>query len=227
MFIYERTNPELILIHLHGFASDVKGSKTEVLRQRATEGRFSFFAMDMDYHTTTTTKTLEVLDALVKGFSQKFEKVWLSGSSHGGYVALNYIRFYEAKGVERLYLFAPSYSTLSLTLRELGEERCKNWIEGKEELRFYDCNVGIEISINKDFARDIVDKGYEIIKGQEVYFPQEPKVELLVFHGNKDDVVPVESSRLFVSKVKVKLYLELEDDHRLSANFGRLVKEYM
>lgn len=183
--------------------------------------------MDMDYHRTTTTKTLEVLDALIKGFSQKFERVWLSGSSHGGYVALNYIRFYGAPSVERLYLFAPSYSTLSLTVRELGEEKCKNWLEGKEELQFYDCHMGIQISIHKDFARDIMEKGYEIIRGKEVFFPEEPGVELYIFHGKRDDIVPVESSQLFASKVKVKLYLEVDDDHRLSATFDKLVGEYM
>ncbi|MFN7065137.1 MAG: alpha/beta hydrolase [Aquificaceae bacterium] len=227
MFIYEATDPQLILIHLHGFASNVKGSKVDLLRKRALTGRFSLFAMDMDYHTTTTTRTLEVLDAFVKGFSQKFERLWLSGSSHGGYVVLNYLRFYRPEKVEKVFLFAPSYATLALTVEEVGEEGCKEWLKGKEELRFTECETGLEMTIHKDFAVDIRQKGYEIITERGVNFPEDLSYALYVFHGTRDEVVPVEGSRLFVNKVKVREYLELEDDHRLSLNFESLVEGFL
>lgn len=223
MFIYEATNPKLILIHLHGFASSVKGSKVDILKRKSLDGRFSFFAMDMDYHTTTTTRTLEVLDALVKGFSQKFEELWLSGSSHGGYILLNYIKLYKPKKVKKLYLFAPSYSTLALTLRELGEEKCKDWLKGEKELIFAECETGIELRIHKDFAVDIIEKGYEIISENEVNFPREVPYHIHIFHGTKDNMVPVDHSRLFVSRVKVKDYIEVDDDHRLTNTFESLV----
>ncbi len=183
--------------------------------------------MDMDYQTTTTTKTLEVLDALVKGFSQKFSTLWLSGSSHGGYVWLNYLKFYKPEKVGKVFLFAPSYSTLDLTLKEVGEEKCKNWLEGKEELSFTECETGLELTIHKDFAIDILQKGYEIIEDGGVDFPSEVPYEIYVFHGRQDEMVPVEHSRLFASKVKVKEFLELEDDHRLSRTFGTIVENYM
>ncbi|QID34038.1 YqiA/YcfP family alpha/beta fold hydrolase [Pampinifervens florentissimum] len=227
MFIYEPTNPEVILIHLHGFASNVRGSKIEVLKERSLRGRFSFFAMDMDYQTTTTSRVLEVLDALVKGFSQKFSTLWLSGSSHGGYVSLNYLKFYKPERVSKVFLFAPSYSTLGLTLREVGEDRCKRWLEGREELSFTECETGLEITIHKDFAVDILQRGYEIIRDGEVNFPSELPYELYVFHGTQDNMVPIEHSRLFASKVKVKEFLELEDDHRLSKTFKGLVEKYL
>lgn len=227
MFIYEATNPQLILIHLHGFASNVMGSKVSLLRERSLQGRFSFFAMDMDYHTTTTTRTLEVLDALVKGFSQKFEEVWLSGSSHGGYVILNYAKLYRPHRVKKVFLFAPSYSTLQLTIEEVGEENCKNWLEGKEDLKIVECETGLEVVINREFAVDIREKGYEIISDGEVNFPTELPYEIYVFHGTKDNVVPVEHSRLFTSKVKVKHYLEVEDDHRLSNAFKDIVEKFL
>ncbi|MEJ5338473.1 MAG: YqiA/YcfP family alpha/beta fold hydrolase [Aquificaceae bacterium] len=227
MFIYELTNPEVILIHLHGFASNVKGSKLEVLRERSLQGRFSLFAMDMDYQTTTTSRVLEVLDVLVQGFSRKFSTVWLSGSSHGGYVSLNYLRFYRPEKVSKVFLFAPSYSTLGLTVREVGEEKCRSWLEGKEDLSFEECETGLEITINREFAVDIIQKGYEIIRDGEVDFPSELPYEIYVFHGRQDSMVPVEHSRLFTRKVKVKEFLELEDDHRLSSTFGSLVKKFM
>jgi len=227
MLIYEATNPQLILIHLHGFASNVVGSKVSFLRERSLQGRFSFFAMDLDYHTTTTTRTLEVIDVLVKGFSQKFEEVWLSGSSHGGYVILNYIKLYRPNRVKKVFLFAPSYSTLQLTMEEVGEENCKNWLEGKEDLKIVECETGLEVVINREFAADIRERGYEIIYDGEINFPTELPYEIYVFHGTKDNVVPVEHSRLFTSKVKVKHYLEIEDDHRLSNTFKDIVEKFL
>ncbi|MCS7171017.1 MAG: alpha/beta hydrolase [Aquificaceae bacterium] len=227
MFIYELTNPELILIHLHGFASDVRGSKVAILRGRALSGRFSFFAMDMEYHNTTTSKVLEVLDVLVKGFSRKFKEVWLSGSSHGGYVTLNYLKFYQPIGVAKVFLFAPSYSTLSLTLQEVGEDRCREWLEGKEELTFTECETGLEITIHRDFAFDIVQRGYEIISKGGVLFPENPEYPIYVFHGLQDRVVPIEHSRLFVSKVRVEHFSEVEDDHRLNNTFKGIVESFL
>ncbi len=184
--------------------------------------------MDMDYHTTTTTKAVEVLDVLIKGFSQKFEEIWLSGSSHGAYVILNYLKLCMPNKVSKVFLFAPSYSTLYLTIREVGEERCKNWLEGKEDLKISECESGLELLINKDFAVDILEKGYEIISGQEVRFPAEVPYQIYIFHGTKDEVVPVDYSRLFTSKVRVKEYLELDgEDHRLSNTFRHIVESYL
>lgn len=203
------------------------GSKVSLLRERSLMGKFSFFAMDMDYHTTTTTRTLEVLDALVKGFSQKFEEVWLSGSSHGGYVILNYIKLYRPNKVRKIFLFAPSYSTLQLTIKEIGEENCRGWLEGREDLKIIECETGLEVVINREFAVDIRERGYEIISNGEVSFPSELPYDIYVFHGVKDNVVPVEHSRLFTDKVKVKHYSELEDDHGLSNTFKHVMEEFL
>lgn len=183
--------------------------------------------MDMEYQSTTTTRVLEVLDALLKGFSQKFREIWLSGSSHGGYVSLNYLKFYRPEKVSKVFLFAPSYSTLSLTVQEVGEEKCRGWLEGTEELSFTECETGLELTINRDFAADIRAKGYEIISGGRVLFPQQVPQEIYIFHGLQDRTVPVEHSRLFARHVKVKTFIELEDDHRLSLSFGSLVEEFM
>lgn len=205
----------------------MQGNKVSILRDRALNGRFSFFAMDMEYHRTTTTKVLDLLDALIKGFSQKYREIWLSGSSHGGYVFLNFLKFYRPDSVKKVFLFAPSYSTLSLTLQKVGEENCREWLEGRKELMFTECETGLELVVHKDFATDIVNKGYELIQGKEVPFPEKVPYELYVFHGTKDEVVPVEHSRLFVSKVRVRVYRELEDDHRLTSSFGALVEQFM
>ncbi len=215
----ELFNPEFMLIHLHGFASGVSSSKVRFMREYLSQSPVSsFFAMDMDYHRTTTSKTLELLDTLIKGFKSKGFEVVLSGSSHGAYIILNYLRFYEEE-VKGCMLFAPSYSTLSLTIREEGEQKCKPWLEGRQELHIHECETGLDLYIHKDFAVDIMSNGYEILRDMEVFFEQEPRAPIVVVHGRQDKMVPAEHSRIFVSEVKVKEYIEVDDDHRLSKTF--------
>lgn len=226
MFVYEKISSERLILHLHGFASNVKSSKVSILTDYISKsGKFSLFCMDMDYHTTTTSKVLEVLDTLLKGFKESYKKILLSGSSHGAYIILNYIRFYGGELISSALLFAPSYSTLQLTLVQEGIEKCERWLRGEEELVINECETSLHLTIHRDFAKDILEKGYEIISDGCVRFPQEPPIPILVVHGTQDEVVPVEHSRTFVEKVKVKKYIEVEDDHRLSKSFVKLLYE--
>ncbi|MFN3813284.1 MAG: YqiA/YcfP family alpha/beta fold hydrolase [Aquificaceae bacterium] len=226
MFVYEPVSGAKILIHLHGFASSVRSSKVEVLRDLSAKRKtFSLFAMDMDYQSTTTTKTIQVLDALVKGFKDKHTHVLLSGSSHGAYVILNYLKVFGGEHINGVILFAPSYSTLHLILAQEEREKYQRWLKGEEPLRIKECETGTELLINKDFAKDILEKGYEVIKGKEVLFPKNPPTEMFIFHGTEDEMVPIDYSRTFVEHVSVKRYLEVEDDHRLTKTFRNLIED--
>jgi predicted esterase len=226
MFVYEKANSERLILHLHGFASNTKSSKVKALRDYASQSRkFSLFCMDMDYHTTTTSGVIEILGTLVKGFKSRYKKIFLSGSSHGAYVILNYIKLYGEGDIDAALLFAPSYSTLQLILLQEGAEKCAKWLRGEEELSIYECETGMHITIHKDFAKDIVENSYEIISGGYVNFPQETPVSIVIVHGTQDEIVPVEHSKIFVKKVKVKKYIEVEDDHRLSKSFVKLLYE--
>ena len=222
MFFYDLSNPDKLWIHLHGFATNVWGSKIEFARSYFKRTKaFSFYAMDMDYEKHTTTEILEVMEALVLGFSERFPHITLCGSSHGAYVAVNYVRFKKLGNVKDLLLLAPSFETLALIVKEVGEEKAKGWIEGREPLKLEE--EGREIEIREDFALDILRNGYEIIEGDRVNFPEDPPVGVILVHGTRDEIVPVERSRLFASKVKLKKFLEVDDDHQLSESFGRVL----
>ncbi len=222
MFFYDANNPERLWIHLHGFATNVWGSKIEFARNYFKRTKaFSFYAMDMDYEKHTTTEVLDVLEALVLGFSQRYEDIVLCGSSHGAYVAANYVRFKKLGNVKRLLLLAPSFRTLDLVVKELGEDKVRKWLEGKEVLRFTE--EGVEIEVREDFAVDILEKGYEIVRDGEVYFPEDPPVDIILVHGTRDEVVPIEDSRLFAEKVRISEFIEVEDDHQLSESFGKVL----
>ncbi len=223
MFFFDLNNDKRLWFHLHGFATNVFGSKIEHLRSRFSRtGEYSFFAMDMDYEKHTTTEVLDVVEALIEGFSEKFEEIVLCGSSHGGYIACNLIRFRDFGNVKSLVLLAPSFETLSLIVKELGEEKVKRWLRGEEPLRFVEEDM--EIEVRKDFARDILQKGYEIIQGDRVLFPESPSAGIYIIHGEDDEIVPIQRTELFCRRVKVREFVRVKDDHQLSNTFPQAVE---
>ena len=226
MYFYDQNNPKRLWLHLHGLATNVYGQKIEFLRNYFSENKlYSFFAMDMDYEKHTTTNTLQILKVLISGFSQEYEEITLCGSSHGAYVALNYVRFYPLYNLKRLVLLAPSYNTLTLILDTFGRDKFKEWLEGKKEATIVE--EGREVTFIKEWAKDILKNDYEIIEGEKVKFPSEPPVEIVIMHGTKDEIVPIKYSELFVSKVKVKKFLKVDDDHGLNESIKKYVEELM
>ena len=224
MFFYDRNDPKRLWLHLHGLATNVYGQKIEFLRNYFFEkGLYSFFAMDMDYEKHTPTNTLDLLKVLISGFSEEYEEITLCGSSHGAYVALNYVRFRPLYNLKRLVLLAPSYNTLTLILDTFGREKFKEWLEGKEEATIVEEDR--EITFIKEWAKDILENDYEIIEGDKVKFPAEPPVEIVIMHGMRDEIVPIKYSELFVSKVKVKKFLKVDDDHGLNESVRKYIEE--
>lgn len=224
MYFYDQNNPEKLWLHLHGLATNVYGQKIEFLRNFfSNRGTYSFFAMDMDYEKHTTTNTLNILRALIRGFSEEYKEIVLCGSSHGAYVALNYVRFQPLFNVKKLILLAPSYNTLTLILNTFGRGKLKDWLEGKTEITIVEEER--EITFVKDWAKDVIEKDYEIIEGEDVKFPTEPPVEITIMHGVKDDIVPIKYSELFVSKVKVKKFLKVDDDHSLTESVKKYIED--
>ncbi|AAC07487.1 YqiA/YcfP family alpha/beta fold hydrolase [Aquifex aeolicus] len=226
MYFYDINNEKRLWLHLHGLATNVLGRKIEFLRNYFKEKKlYSFFANDMDYEKHTTTNTLDFLEVLVRGFSQKFEEITLCGSSHGGYIAMNYVRKRPLFNVKRLVLLAPSYNTLSLIIKELGEDKVKPWLEGKEELTILEEDR--EVTFIKDWAKDIIQNDYEIIKDGRVDFPEEPPVEIVIMHGIRDDIVPIHYSETFAKSVKVKKFLKVDDDHQLNESLQKYIEELL
>ena len=226
MYFYDVNNHEKLWIHLHGLATNVLGRKIAFLRKYFIENSlYSFFAMDMDYEKHTTTNTLDILEILIKGFSSKYKEIVLCGSSHGAYIALNYIRRKPLLNVKKIILLAPSYNTLDLMIKEFGREKLKKWLEGKEELTIIE--EGREVTFIKDWATDILKGDYEIIKEGKVYFPDEPPVEIVIMHGTKDEIVPIELSEFFTKNVKVKRFLKVDDDHQLNKGLERNINKIL
>jgi len=226
MYYYDLNNPERLWLHLHGLATNVQGRKIAFLREYFRERKlYSFFAMDMDYEKHTTTITLEILEVLIGGFSEKFREITLCGSSHGAYVILNYIKRKPLQNVKKAVLLAPSYNTLTLMIEAFGEERLRKWLEGKEEVTIKEDDR--EVTFIREWAVDILKEGYEIIKDGKVEFPEAPPIPITIMHGRRDEIVPLELSELFVREVRVEKFLVVDDDHQLNESLEKYIEELL
>ncbi len=225
MFFYDVSNRSNLWIHLHGLFSNVWGNKVNIIRNRLMQERnFSFFAMDMDYEESTTTYVLNFLEVLIRGFSLHYDRIVMCGSSHGAYVVSNYVRYRYLGNLKEIILLAPSFETLSL-IKKHSDENLDEWLDGKKSFRLREEDR--EITFCQYFAKDIIDKGYEILDGDKVNFPENPPIDIKIAHGVNDEVIPIERTRLFVSKVHVKTYIEVEDDHRLDKSINYLLDVFM
>ncbi|MEN3034366.1 MAG: YqiA/YcfP family alpha/beta fold hydrolase [Aquificaceae bacterium] len=222
MIVYESSSLGAIILHLHGFASSVKGRKVSTLHRLSKEHGIGFFAMDMDYQSSTTSTILKTLEVIISGLLNTHRRVYISASSHGGYVALNYLRFFRPC-VSSVFLFAPSYNTLELILKEAKDP--DRWLEGKEELEIFECETGLNLKIHKDFAMDIIKNDYEIIKDNRVNFRNDCNTPIRIYHGTKDSVVSYKFSEMFAKNVKVESLELLEDDHELSSSFSNIANQ--
>lgn len=166
-------------LYLHGFASGPASRKARFFAERlAAEGiSLAIPSLDCgDFENLTISAQLEVVHSAAGE-----DTVVLIGSSMGGYVAALYAaRHPRVRGV---CLLAPAFGFLDLWLNKLGPEDVECWrVTGAKQVFHYGLGreTALQVGLLKDAAK------------------YEPKPHFaapaLIFHGNQDDVVPVDSS---------------------------------
>jgi pimeloyl-ACP methyl ester carboxylesterase len=193
------------IIYLHGFASGPGSRKARFFRDRLEEaGDGNGIEVEIpdlsegDFENLTVTSQLRVIEKLASG-----KQVVLVGSSLGGYLAALYAARHPAE-VRRLVLLAPAFGFAARWPSIVGPEGMERWKStGKIPIYHY----------GEMRYRDL---GVAMIHDAEKW-EADPKFAqaALIFHGVKDEVVPVEGSRRFVEKNPKARLIELETDHEL------------
>jgi uncharacterized protein len=188
-------------IYLHGFASSPASRKATFFATKLREAGCAVEVPHLEaegFRNLTITGQLAVIRA-VAGEGP----VRLIGSSMGGYLAALYAAM--DKQVDRVLLLAPAFGFAERWHLLLGEERMAQWKrEGYIEMMHY--------------AKGEPDKvGYCLIE-DGLKHPAEPdfKQPGLIYHGVKDDVVPVEFSRAFVKAHANAELREVEAGHEMT-----------
>jgi len=191
------------VIYLHGFASGPQSRKATVLGDRLRSAGFDVDVPSLDegdFSHLTISRQLRFLESLVAG-----NPVTLIGSSLGAYLAALFAARHKHKEVTRLILLAPAFDFFRLWQSELGPEGVSDWRQ-TGVIRVFHYGVGRELPLHFDFLQDA---------GQFESFPAFTQ-PALIFHGDRDPVVPIDLSRRFVANHSNARLITLSSGHELT-----------
>ncbi|HLH41719.1 MAG TPA: YqiA/YcfP family alpha/beta fold hydrolase [Bryobacteraceae bacterium] len=189
------------IVYLHGFASSPKSSKALFFKERFAECAVPVEVPaldDGDFTGLTITRQLEVVERTVAN-----RPATLMGSSLGGYLAALFAA--RCPAVEKLILMAPAFRFPSRWRELYPAAEMEEW-RRKGVWPIY--HFG---------SRGPQPLGYQLVEDSQRY-EDEPEFSqpALIFHGMRDDVVPVEFSRQYASR-RPNVTLRLFDSgHELS-----------
>jgi pimeloyl-ACP methyl ester carboxylesterase len=189
------------ILYLHGFASGPSSSKARYFRDRLERAGAHVEVPDLsagDFEHLTLSGQLAIIECLANG-----EPVSLMGSSMGGYLAALYAASHPE--VERVVLLAPAFRFAKRWAEHLGPAKVEAWRTSGSLQVFHYAQGG-----NRPLS-------YRIMEDAAAYedFP-DFRQPVLIFHGDRDEVVPAEYSRQFASThPNVHLFRVLQSGHEL------------
>ena len=191
----------LRVLYLHGFASSPQSLKARFFREKFDQLGLRLEIPDLaegDFKQLTVTRQLRYLESLLKN-----EMCVLIGSSLGGYLAAWYAS--RNPEVQRVLLLAPAFGFYQLWVAELGPERLAAW-QREGTLPVFHYQQGREIPLSYRFLED----ARELSPFPDMQQPG------LIFHGNRDSVVPIEQSLAFVRIHPGTQLVRVESGHELT-----------
>ncbi len=195
------------ILYLHGFASSPLSRKATVLGAQLRAQGFEVLVPDLeqnDFEHLTVAGQLQLASELLGD-----EPAILIGSSMGGYVAA--LLAASKPNVEKVVLLAPAFDFHRLWRDELGEQCIAIW-KKTGALPVFHYGSGTE----RPLAYGLMAEA-----GQFPPFPnfQQPG---LIFHGDRDKVVPAELSRQFAAGHPNTRIVVLPSGHELTDVLDRI-----
>jgi uncharacterized protein len=201
------------IVYLHGFASHPASDKAVYFRRHFESKGVPFVAPRLDggdFRNATVTKMLQVTEKAVAELPSDRALV-LMGSSLGGLAAALYAERHQssARRPHALVLIAPAFEFGSLWRRRLGPEKLSEWKQ-RGELELAENGQWV---YGEAFAR----VSYELYEDALRYEPMKFTfpTPTLVFHGAKDDQVPLDGSQRFADAPNVQLVVYAQGAHPL------------
>jgi uncharacterized protein len=188
------------VVYLHGFASGPSSKKAQLFGRRLEALDIRVDIPDLaegNFRGLTITGQLQAVERCCAG-----EPVSLVGSSLGGYVAALYAARHPE--VTSVVLMAPAFGFARRWTESLDADAVRRW-EQSGAMKVMNYAAGAEAEI-----------GWQLVEDGRRY-EDEPDVRqpALIFHGRKDDVVPVEYSERFAAeRPNVRLRV-MDSDHEL------------
>tara|TARA_B100002052_G_scaffold112852_1_gene104005 strand:- start:58 stop:813 length:756 start_codon:yes stop_codon:yes gene_type:complete len=215
-FIDNYFKKKLYIVFLHGFMSDIEGKKPQAFLRFAKKNKLGFLALEYSGHgkssgeftkgniSSWTRDTRLIIKKIVKK-----NNFILIGSSMGSWIGLNQFKYYKKQirgfiGIGS----APEFLTRLM------------WNKFSQIIKSELTIKGITIIKSGDYEYPIT---YQLVrdgrKNRVLNKKINSKIGVTMIHGEKDEVVPVNFSRLVLSifkNAKRKLKIIRNGDHSLS-----------
>ena len=209
----------IYIVFLHGFMSDLEGKKPKTFLNFAKKNKLGFLALEYSGHGKSSGKfvkgniSLWTDDAkkLIKEVVKK-NKFLIIGSSMGAWIALNQFKYFKDQIVGMLGIgSAPEFLDRLM------------WNKFTKKIKSEIFEKGVAVISHGNKTKYQYPISYQLIKDgrKNKVFSKKilKKIQISMFHGEKDEVVPVTFSRKVLSifkKAKKKLIVIKKGDHSLS-----------
>ena len=218
---------KLYLIFLHGFMSDIEGKKPKTILKFAKKKKLGFLSMEYSGHGKSsgvfTKGNISIWSDDVKRVIKKIVKknnFILIGSSMGTWIALNQFKYFKSQ-IKGLVGIGSAPEFLKRLMWNNFPKKIKKDLLKKRKVLIKNGNYEYPITL-------------QLIKDGEVnrvlHKKINSKIIVTMIHGQKDEVVPVNFSRLVLkmfSKAKKKMVIIKDGDHSLSDQISlkKVIKE--
>ena len=207
---------KLYIIFLPGFMSDIEGKKPQVFKKYAVKNKLGFLAVEYHGHGKSSGKFTEgniskwTDDArlTIKKIVKKNNFIFI-GSSMGAWISLNLFKDFK-KQIKGLIGIGAAPEFVNRIMWKKFNKKIK-----QEILKKGICNVkqgGYEYPITLQFIKDG-------LKNKILSRKNSINVNVTMFHGEKDEIVPISFSKKVLSlfpKAQKKLVIIKNGDHSLS-----------
>jgi len=207
---------KIYIVFLHGFMSDLEGKKPKNFINYCKKKNLGFLGLEYSGHGKSSGKFLKgniskwsnEVKFVIKKVVKNYDFI-LVGSSMGSWLALNQFKYFE-KRIKGFLGIGSAPEFLERLMWNKFSKKIKNKIitEGIYEIKHGDYEYPITYQLIKDGRKNKVLKKKIVLK-----------IPITMFHGKKDEVVPVIYSKKILqifSKAKKKLVIIKNGNHSLS-----------
>ena len=212
-------NKKPYIVFLPGFMSDIEGKKPKSFQSFANRNKLGFLAVEYSGHGKSSGKFIKGNISLWTDDAKKLirkivkkNKFLIIGSSMGAWIALNQFKYFKNQIVGMLGIgSAPEF--LDRLMWNKFPKKIKNEIIKKGITTI---DHGNKTKYQYPISHQLIKDGRKNkILSKKIF----KKIQISMFHGKKDEVVPVSFSKKVLSifkKANKKLVIIKNGDHSLS-----------
>ncbi len=216
-YLFIKKNSQITVVFFHGFMSDMIGAKPSVIQKFCKRQKLDFLKFEYSGHGKSSGKFIKgniskwTDDAkqLIKSKIKKNKNLIFIGSSMGSWIALNLFPYFKKK-IRGFIGISSAPEFLEELMWKKFNNKIKKTIMSKKIYHLE--HGGFNYPLTKQL---ILDGRKNKILNNKINL----NIPIVLFHGTKDDVVPLNFSRKILKifkKSKKKLIKIKNGDHSLS-----------